>query len=433
LTGGDGADTMSGGADFDTLDYSGATVPMYVSLDGATNDGARFEGDNALPDFEVVLGGIADDTLAGSAGAERLEGGDGDDTLIGGGGPDDLFGGPGTDLASYEDRGAPVHVNLAEPGNDGEPGENDYVREDVERVEGGSGDDTLLGDGKANVLLGRAGNDRLAGAEGDDLLVGGSGNDQLSGDVGNDTLFGSGGNDLLFGADGDDDLKGEAGNDTLDGGVGTDRLNGGPHVDTVLYASRSVDVTVNLDGQDGNGANQENDFINHDVENVTTGSGDDEIDADDNLPGDVKCGGGSDLVVVDPDDDVAGDCENVRVAALGTRCTAQSSAVRMRRSGAIRVRVFCAADARGRLRLQSSGRVRVRKGGPRRVLRLGSRRFSLKAGQRRTITVRASKRARRVIRSKKRLSVRARIAAKAKTQRRTLRTSKVFTVRAPRR
>jgi hypothetical protein len=282
------------------------------------------------------------------------------------------------------------------------------------------------------VLRGGGGNDRLAGAEGDDLLIGGTGNDDMSGDVGNDTLFGSDGEDTLSGGDGNDDLKGEAGDDSLDGGPGTDRHDGGPGVDTILYASRSAGVTVALDGKDGNGERDEGDFINHDIENVTTGSGGDTIDADDNLPGEVKCGGGADVVTVDPDDRVDGDCENVRVAALGTRCTASSGVVRMSRTGQIRVRVFCAAEARGRLRLQSLARVRLGKGRARRVLRLGSKRFSLKAGQRRAVTIRPSKRARRFIQRKGRLSVRARIAAKAKTQRSTLRTSRVFTVRARR-
>ncbi|MGH2979517.1 MAG: hypothetical protein ACRDLQ_07755, partial [Solirubrobacterales bacterium] len=200
----------------------------------------------------------------------------------------------------------------------------------------------------------------------------------------------------------------------------------------ILYSSRSAGVTVALDGKDKNGQANENDFINHDVESVTTGSGGDTIDANDNLSGEVKCGAGADVVTVDPDDRVAGDCENVRVAALGTRCTAARRTVRMTRSGRVRVRVFCAAEAKGRLRLQSLARIRLGKGRPRRVVRLGSRRFSLKAGQRRTISVRASRTARRLIRRKGRLSVRARVSSKAKTQRTTLRTSRVFTVRARR-
>jgi hypothetical protein len=305
---------------------------------------------------------------------------------------------------------------------------------DVEKVLGGLGDDVLLGDGRANVLMGLAGNDVIGGAEGDDLLIGGVGNDRLAGDVGNDTLLGSDGDDNLSGGDGNDDLKGEAGKDTLDGGPGTDRMFGGPHVDTVLYAARSAAVSVKLNGVDNNGERSEDDFISADVESVTTGNGGDTIDADDNLAGDIKCGGGSDVVTADPDDNVASDCESVRVSALGTRCTPAKGTLRMSKSGAIRVRVFCAVAGKGTLRLQSKARVRTRKGRARRVLKLGRKSFSLKAGQRRVVTVRASKAARRYIQRKKRLSVRGRITAKTvgKARASTIRASRVFTVRGPR-
>ena len=316
------------------------------------------------------------------------------------------------------------------PVNDGDAGEGDHVSDDVEKVLGGSGDDTLLGDGRPNVLIGGPGNDRVSGAEGDDLLIGGHGADAMSGDVGNDTLLGSDGDDTLSGGAGNDDVKGELGGDLLDGGAGRDRHEGGPGTDTVLYSSRGAGVTVNLDGKDQNGERNENDFINHGVESVTTGSGGDTIDADDNLKGEVKCGGGSDVVTADPDDRIASDCETVRVSALGTRCTASKGSVRMARSGAIKVRVFCAVAAKGTLRLQSATPVRTAKGRARKTLSLGRKSFSLKAGQRKTITVKASKTARRFIQRKNRLSVRARISAKAQGKASALRASTVLTVRA---
>ena len=434
VSGGGGADTLGGGngVGVDTLDYSDRTTPVRVSLDGINDDGAAGEGDNAVPDFEMVLGGGDDDVLIGGSGDEALFGNDGNDELAGGDGADDLSGGPGVDAATYLARSAPVFVNLAEAGNDGPTDEGDYVLEDVEKVIGGSGDDTLLGDGRVNVLVGGPGNDRIAGAEGDDTLAGQWGNDELAGDVGNDVLFGGDGNDSLAGAEGNDELKGEAGDDSLDGGAGSDRHNGGPGIDAISYASRSAAVTAILDGSTGNGQKNENDFINHDVESVTTGSGGDTIDADDNLRGEVRCGGGKDVVAVDPEDRVNADCEDVQVAARGTRCTAQARTVNMSRSGAIKVRVFCASDSKGTLRLLSVARVRSGKGKSRRVVRIGNRSFSIKAAQTRSVTVRASRQARRLIRSKKRLSVRARIASKATTQKSTLRTSRVMTVRAPR-
>ena len=434
VAGDTGADGMSGGEGVDSLDYSGASTPVRVDPNGVSDDGRAGELDNVAADFEAVFGGIDDDHLVGGPGNELLAGGDGNDRLDGGAGADVLSGGPGSDTASYEARSAPVNVNLAEAGNDGEAGENDSVLDDVEKVLGGLGDDALLGDGRANVLMGGAGNDVLGGAEGDDLLIGDVGNDRLAGDVGNDTLLGSDGDDNLSGGGGSDDLKGEAGKDTLDGGPGTDRQFGGPHVDTVLYATRSAAVSVKLEGVDNNGERNEDDFINGDVESVTTGNGGDTIDADDNKTGDVKCGGGTDIVTADPEDNVASDCESVQVSALGTRCSPAKGTLRMSKSGAIRVRVFCAVAGKGKLQLQSVARVRTGKGQGRKVLKIGSKSFSLKAGQRKVLTVKASKAARRYIQRKKRLSVRGKITAKTvgKAKASTIRASSVFTVKGPR-
>jgi Ca2+-binding RTX toxin-like protein len=54
----------------------------------------------------------------------------------------------------------------------------DTVR-NIERVQGGSANDVLTGDGLANELRGLAGSDVLAGGAGNDVLVGGIGNDQF--------------------------------------------------------------------------------------------------------------------------------------------------------------------------------------------------------------------------------------------------------------
>ena len=63
--------------------------------------------------------------------------------------------------------------------------------------------------GYASVLDGGAGNDKLLGGAGPDTLIGGEGNDHLAG---------GGGRDLLFGGDNTDYLGGGAGDDLLVGG-----------------------------------------------------------------------------------------------------------------------------------------------------------------------------------------------------------------------
>jgi Ca2+-binding RTX toxin-like protein len=65
-----------------------------------------------------------------------------------------------------------------------------------ERLIGGSGNDTLVGNSLANRLTGNAGNDILVGNSGDDTLSGGIGRDILIGGLGIDTLLGGNDDDI---------------------------------------------------------------------------------------------------------------------------------------------------------------------------------------------------------------------------------------------
>ena len=56
-------------------------------------------------------------------------------------------------------------VSIGDGDNDGADGgaEGDDIQGDVERLRGGSADDTLTGNANANVLIGQGGDDTLAG------------------------------------------------------------------------------------------------------------------------------------------------------------------------------------------------------------------------------------------------------------------------------
>jgi Ca2+-binding RTX toxin-like protein len=71
-------------------------------------------------------------------------------------------------------------------------------------VDGGSGNDTIIGTNFADDLRGGAGHDQLYGGDGEDMLIGGAGNDQLHGGDGDDVLVGGTGNDQLYGGAGAD-------------------------------------------------------------------------------------------------------------------------------------------------------------------------------------------------------------------------------------
>ncbi|GDY28208.1 hypothetical protein AHAT_40980 [Agarivorans sp. Toyoura001] len=71
-------------------------------------------------------------------------------------------------------------------------------------VDGGDGDEVLVGNEFANTITGEAGDDALVGYAGDDQLEGGEGADLLMGGIGADTLIGGQGNDVLIGGDDSD-------------------------------------------------------------------------------------------------------------------------------------------------------------------------------------------------------------------------------------
>lgn len=151
-------------------------------------------------------------------------------------------------------------------------------------LEGGEGNDGLnCNVGLKCTLLGRGGDDFLTsgpmsteidmdGGAGDDLLIGegvdlsmnGGNNDDTiscnsspcsaSGGHGNDTITGSSGDDSLYGGEGDDEIVGMMGADTIGGGKGDDLLSGefsgsdtDTHVDT-------IDGGDDFDTVDGAGA-----------------------------------------------------------------------------------------------------------------------------------------------------------------------------------
>jgi Ca2+-binding RTX toxin-like protein len=295
LVGGAGDDVFDGGDGIDSADYSARWNPLTLSLDGRANDGEAGEHDNILTSIETLIGGGVGDKLVGDAGPNTLIGAGGNDVLDGGLGADDLQGGTGADdEVDYSSRRANVTVTLDEQPNDGQAGEGDNVRSDVEHVVGGSGNDRLIGNALANNLEGGPGDDVLDGGlgpdvmaggpgtdtadyssrtapviasldsrandgeagEGDnilsaiDVIRGGRGNDRLTGNTASNTLYGGPGNDALDGSGGDDLLVGEAGRDHLIGGSGRDRLDGGGDGDTFDVSDNYPDLIRCGSGRD---------------------------------------------------------------------------------------------------------------------------------------------------------------------------------------
>ncbi|MCA9061538.1 MAG: hypothetical protein KDA96_00685 [Planctomycetaceae bacterium] len=90
---------------------------------------------------------------------------------------------------------------------------DDWIRIDDKmrlpaEVNGGAGNDTIIGGGGDDVLFGGSGDDRIRGGRGNDVLMGGDDDDVLRGDHGRDMLIGGRGADRLLGEQGDDILIG---------------------------------------------------------------------------------------------------------------------------------------------------------------------------------------------------------------------------------
>ena len=167
---------------------------------------------------------------------------------------------------SYQARTVSLTVTIDGASNDGAAGENDDVQLSTENVIGGQADDSITGSDLDNGLFGSDGDDTLRGGLGNDSLSGNSDDDLLIGNAGDDFGFGNAGNDTWFSAAVDD------GSDFFEGSVG---------IDTATYEARNAGdpVTVRLDNLANDGSSGEGDNIRLDVENVTGGSGNDTLAA----------------------------------------------------------------------------------------------------------------------------------------------------------
>jgi Ca2+-binding RTX toxin-like protein len=107
-------------------------------------------------------------------------------------------------------------------------------------INGGDGNDHLMGSRNGDTINGGAGNDSLWGWQGNDVIIGGDGADTIDGCDGNDTLHGNGGNDSMSGYTGNDQVFGDDGNDTLFGAAGNDTVDGGAGVDNAQREGNDV-------------------------------------------------------------------------------------------------------------------------------------------------------------------------------------------------
>ena len=324
-----GNDIINGGSGSDTADFSDKSSALTITLNAGKST-VNVDGEAVtLISIENLKGGSGSDKLAGDSAANVLAGGSGNDVLKGGAGSDILEGGDGSDTADFSDKATALTITLNTASTTVQMGSESDTLVSIENLIAGRGNDTLIGDSSANILNGGLGNDTLSSGGGDDQLIGGSGNDiyiisgsssalivessnqgtdtvqvdqnfslatisnienltltgtatqgtgnnvnnTINGNTQDNRLDGGAGNDILLGGDGSDVLVGGSGNDTLDGGSGIDSIDYSDRTTNIsFFLKRTANASVAIGGR------AEDTLRN--VENVTTGSGNDKLNGD---------------------------------------------------------------------------------------------------------------------------------------------------------
>jgi Ca2+-binding RTX toxin-like protein len=316
IVAGTGVDTINGGSGDDLLtinDATGAAVTLDYqninngTISGGSSDGTTFQnieqltittgaGSDSINIVAATIGG----RISTGNGNNNVIGGLGNDTIIAGSGNDTIDGGAGNDLIFLGNgnffgfsSGNFVSINYSNTG--------------IDSINGGSGNDTLeiidnsnvavtidyqsnvngtimggLSSGttfqnieRFNVTTG-TGNDsiniaattvgsRISAGNGNNTIVSGSGNDTISAGNGNDTISTGAGNDII---------ESSTGADIIDGGSGSDSWK---TFDAAVTTAITIDYQSAISGTVSGGINNSTTFRNIEVLDITTGTGNDNI------------------------------------------------------------------------------------------------------------------------------------------------------------
>ena len=411
---GDDSDTMDGDGGADEIELNGGNGPERF---GAKPNGARviferispgafqldvtaeklvlngnggddsMESDPAVTTAMLLNGGTGSDTLQGGGGADLIQGGDDADTLTGGPNGDRLVGDRGADTMNGGDGEDTTVWN----NGDGSDVMNGEAGVDRVEVNGANANETFtvapngarakfdrtsagafsldIGSAEALDLRALAGDDSFVASPGTGALLAvtadaGAGNDTLTGAEETDTFSGGSGNDTLTGGNGPDLLDGQDGDDTMRARDGqSDLVRGGAGTDSAQTDLLGVDVVDSIESVDA---------------------------------------------LVPP---VVTPPPAADTTATAARVRSGRAAVAIRRGRAsTRLALECPASEAGgcigTVTLVSAKPVKL--GSAKVIAVLGSARYSLKAGERRSVTVRLPKGVRK-------LAVKRAIAARAQT------------------
>jgi Ca2+-binding RTX toxin-like protein len=239
ITGGSGGDMLFGQAGNDTLLGKGGFDFLFG---GSEND--------------ILTGGDADDQVFGESGDDRMIWNPGDDTDLneGGAGNDtvEVNGGGGAEVFTTTANGARVRFDRLDPA----PFSIDIGTSENLVLNMNGGNDSFSATGNLAALIkitvdGGAGNDTILGSNGIDLLRGGDGDDFIDGQQGNDVAFLGAGNDTFQWdpGDGSDVVEGQDGTDTMlfNGSGGAEIFAATANGGRVLFTRNLGNIVMDLD------------------------------------------------------------------------------------------------------------------------------------------------------------------------------------------
>lgn len=292
-----------------SYDFSEQTESLTVTGSGYADTitgGTANDNINGLADHDDLSGGDGNDTLSGGDGYDTLDGGNGVDQLSGGAGNDTLVaedtdglidGGAGIDTAQF-DAGVSgvnlldkdlVNVEIIGITNTGNASYDFRAQSESFTINGGSGDDSIIGAKGADRLFGGIGDDTLVAQDTDALIDGGKnmsgpendkvqfaaavsatklldvdlvnvevveitnkGNARYDFSVQTEKLeiCGGNGSDTIMGGRDDDLISGGKGADALTGGTGDDVFRFAASDSTTSRFDRLTDFKVGADSLD---------------------------------------------------------------------------------------------------------------------------------------------------------------------------------------
>ncbi len=273
VEGTEGNDRIAVRVDGDLLIVRVNDATVEVPNDSVRNIAVRgLGGDDAIVVRDSVgqrvhlEGNEGDDEItANSTGSASIDGGNGDDTLVGTHQADRIMGGRGSD--NIRGRGGNDTIygehRAYRPVDVPEDGEADVPEDSEADVEDETDDDA--------VTLVTPEGEPESDSSGEvatynDRIDGGDGRDRIFGQRGNDTIVGGPDADRIRGGEGRDHIDGGLGNDVLEGGLASDVIFGGFGNDRIR-GGRGNDALVGGDGNDRISGGRGSDWIFGDATN----------------------------------------------------------------------------------------------------------------------------------------------------------------------